>query len=194
MDPSRRGHLRHQILRVLDIVLERRDEGRVLLGEEFLRDSAALLALTHLLTVNEIALYIRIATASAHVRNTEEGTSLRTDIAAIVLELGLIAEHGIHVNLLIVVSVTLLRIDQQLLCTERIHLTGIGDQIGCHVGTRANGLSEIGLNTAKIIACVSQTVNLERISGLNLGHLLSDHEGGKKVARSRNSYETDSPF
>ena len=142
-DPAIGCHLRHQVLRILDILLEGRDQGSVLLGEELLRDSAALLALTHLLRVEQQALHIRIATTSTHVRHSGEGSRLVADDTAIILELGLIAKNGVNINLLVVVAVPLLRIDQKLLSTERVYSTGIGDKIGRHIVARANGLTEI---------------------------------------------------
>jgi hypothetical protein len=63
-----------------------------------LRDCTALLALANHLAVLEIGLHVRISTARAHKRYSEERTRLRTDVAAVILELGLITKNGVNVD------------------------------------------------------------------------------------------------
>ena len=51
MDPTTRCHLRYQVARLLDVLLQDRDHGRILLRKELLRNRAALLAHAYLFRV-----------------------------------------------------------------------------------------------------------------------------------------------
>lgn len=128
-DPARRRHLRHQVLRVLDVLLDRRDQRRILLVKRLLRDCAALLALTHLLRVEQQALNIGIATTCAHIRDRHERSRLATNDAAIVLELRLISQNRVSINGLVVEAKALLRVDHELLDTQRVDLSRIRHKI-----------------------------------------------------------------
>jgi hypothetical protein len=76
MDPARRRHLRHQVARLLDVLLQNGDHGSILLGKELLRHRAALLAHAHLLRVLKEGLQVLVAPAAGHVRNGQEGSRL----------------------------------------------------------------------------------------------------------------------
>jgi hypothetical protein len=69
MNPSRRSHLGDQILRVLNIVLENRDERGVLLREELLRNCTTFLAHANLLGVQEQTFYVSGGVSTSHVRD-----------------------------------------------------------------------------------------------------------------------------
>ena len=111
MDPPIGRDLRHQVARLLDVLLEDRDHGGVLLGKELLRDRAALLAHAHLLRVLKEGLQVLVATPARHVRNGEEGACLGPCHTPIDLEARLIPHKGISINGGVVVSVPLARVD-----------------------------------------------------------------------------------
>ena len=110
------------MLRRLDIVLYCLDQRREDAVEALLRDRAALLAHPHMLTLEENRLHIRVATATTHVRDSHERTSLRADQAPVILKLGLILKNRLGVDLRIVSAEALARIDDQILNRERVHL------------------------------------------------------------------------
>jgi hypothetical protein len=113
-DPSRLGHLLNQVIRILDVLGQEWDLGRVLLVEELLRYGAALLAQTHLLRVEQTTLHIRVTAAIAHEGDRVVGTGLWADIALMAVKYGLITESTVCIDKCVIVAVALTRVDVEL--------------------------------------------------------------------------------
>ena len=142
-------------MRVLDGLLERRDKRRVLLREEVLRNCIARLALTADLTVQQVALHIRITTTPTHKRNGEEGACLCTNVAAVDLEARLVLQNALGIDVTIIGTETLARLDHHAIHRQRIDLLVQRNKVGCGVLTRTHRLFRVLLDTAKVIARMS---------------------------------------
>ena len=151
VDPTRGRNFRHQVARLLDVLLQNRDHGRVLLRKELLRNRAALLAHAHLLRVLKKGLQVLVAPAASHKGNGQERPGLGPCHTPIDLETRLVPHKRIGINGSIIVSVPLTRIDQQFIHGHRIHAGCIGHQVRCLVPTRAHRLRIVGLDTTLVI-------------------------------------------
>jgi hypothetical protein len=180
VDPATRSNLRYEVARLLHVLPQNRNHRCVLLAEELLRDRATLLAHAHLLGVLEEGLEVLVATAARHIRNREEGTGLRTDLAAVRLETWLVAHEGIGVNGDVVVAVPLPRIDEELVDGDRVDTTGVGDEVGRHVATGADRLRIVGLDAAEVVTGVSHPIDIE----IGRLHPCRSGSGSEKEQRS----------
>jgi hypothetical protein len=115
------------VLRLLNIVLNRRNLGLEHALELLLRNCASLLAHPYLFGMEEKSLNLGIAASATHIGDTQERAGLRTNIAAIVIELGLILQHRLGINIVIIRAESLAGIDEKLLCSNRVHFAGIRD-------------------------------------------------------------------
>ena len=120
MNPARRRDLRDQVARLLNVGLEDGDEGIILLGEELLRNCPAFLAHAYLLRVLKQALDILVTTTPRHVGHRQEGTSLSPRLGSVGLEPWLISYERIGIDGRVIVSVTLTRIDKELVDADGI--------------------------------------------------------------------------
>ena len=160
-DPARAGHLLHQVIRVLNVLLEQGDLGRVLLIEELLRNSTALLAQAHLLRVQESALDIGVTTTITHERDGVVGAGLRADITLMRVEYRLITESAVSVDERVVVTVALPGIDIELSHGYRVHAGCLGHEVSSHVVTGADALGVEGLQPTLIVTRVGKSVKSE---------------------------------
>ena len=155
MNPSSRGDLGNQVLRILDIVLQNRDHRSVLLREELLRYRTAFLAHTYLLGMKQETLDVTRWIATLHEGNRKKGAGLWADLAAIVLKSNLITKNRIGINGGIVESKSLTRVEEQLICGNGVHAGSFGNQIGSLITTRANRLRIKRLDSTKVISGMS---------------------------------------
>ena len=105
-------------------------------------------------------LNLGITTAAAHIGHSQEGASLRTNIAAVVVELGLVLEHRLGINLLVVRAEALAGIHEKLLGRQRIHIARVRHEVRRRIGAGADGLLVVLFNAARIILCVSEAIDL----------------------------------
>jgi len=159
-NPAGRGHLRNEVLGLLNIILycgNHRGKDAVKL---LLSDCATLLAHAHLLGVEQQRLDLGIAASTTHIGHTQKGPGLRTDIAPLIIELGLILQYGFRVNLPVVRAESLARIHQQLPRGHGIHGARIGDKISSSISAGAHRLLVVLLYSTRIVLGVCKPVDL----------------------------------
>ena len=88
--------------------------------------------------MDQQGLDVGVTTAATHVGNTEERAGLIADIAAVVIELGLVLENRLRVNLLIITTVALARVDEEIVHREGVHFLGRRNKIHRRIGAGAN--------------------------------------------------------
>lgn len=152
MDPAGRRHFGNQILRILDIVLQHRNHGGILLREEGLGHRTTFLAHTNLFRMEQQTLHIAGGITARHKGDGKERTHLGTNLTAIVLKGWLVAQDGIGINGRIIKAKSLSRINQELIHCHGIYTGGFGNQIRGHVATRTHGLGIKGFNAAQVIS------------------------------------------
>ena len=179
MDPALRCHLLHQVVGILNVLLENRDLRIILLGKEGLRNSTAFLAHANLLGVDQQGLHVLVATATRHVGDGQEGTGLGPGLTPVRLEAGLVADIGVRIDGSIVVSVTLPRIDQKFIDGSGIHTGSIGNKVGRQVSAWSDTLGIIRLDAAQIVSGVGHSINV---------HVGTAHSSGRVVENSGNYF------
>ena len=172
MDPALRCHLLHQVVGILNVLLQNGDLGIILLGEEGLRNSTAFLAHANLLGVDQQGLHILVATTASHVRDRKEGAGLGPSLTPVRLEAGLVADVGVRINGSVVVSVALPRIDQKLVNGSGVHTGSIRNKIGCEISAWPDTLGIIRLNAAQIVSGMGHSIDV---------HVGTAHSSGRVV-------------
>ena len=180
MDPTLRRHLLHQVVRVLNVLLENGDLGILLLGEEGLRNSTAFLAHTYLFRMDQQGLHVLVATTACHVGNRQERAGLGPGLTPVRLEAGLVADVGVRIDGRVVVSVALTGINQKLVDGSGIHTGSIGNKIGREISAWPDALGIVRLNAAQIVPGVGHSINV---------HVGTAHSSGRVIENYGNCLE-----
>jgi len=121
VDPARGGHLRDQVARLLNVLLQNRDHRSILLAEELLRHRATLLAHAHLHGVEQQTLKVLPATTPCHVGHSKEGACLGTDLAPVRLKTRQVEHKRLSINRGNVVAVSMAGLSKELIYAQRIN-------------------------------------------------------------------------
>ena len=159
-NPARSRNLGNQVLGVLDLLGQLRDQRLELVREEDLCDGVARLAHACELRVLEQSLHLRITTTTTHKGHTQEWAGLLASATALAQEARLVAQNAVSIDILVVQTVTLARVNNQTLHSQRIHLARVRNEISGRIISRTRRLLVILLNCAQVISHICKAIDL----------------------------------
>jgi len=127
VNPARCSNLGNNVFRILDVFLQNRDHRSVLLREELLRHRTAFFAHTHLFGVEQQAFHVTRWVSALHKGDGEEGTSLGTSLAPVVLKADLVLQHGVSVDGRVVKAESFTGVNEKLVRGNRVHAGSFGN-------------------------------------------------------------------